>query len=86
MDKTITTALLIVISMVMSLALFNAAYPAIIQGGDAINSMTNRSDERMRSQAAIIHAASVPNPGGGLVWSSNASPTMNAALTPRNSE
>ncbi|MCC7446395.1 MAG: hypothetical protein IT324_03215 [Anaerolineae bacterium] len=64
MDKTITTALLIVISMVMSLALFNAAYPAIIQGGDAINSMTNRSDERMRSQAAIIHAASEQDASG----------------------
>lgn len=57
MDKAITTALLIVISMVMALALFNAAYPAIISGGDAISNMTNRQADRMRSQVAIIHAA-----------------------------
>ncbi|MBZ0275989.1 MAG: hypothetical protein K8I60_07590 [Anaerolineae bacterium] len=57
MDKTITTALFIVISMVMALMLFNIAYPAIIQGGDAITSMADRAEERMRSQIAVIHAA-----------------------------
>ena len=57
MDKAITTALLIVISMVMALMLFNIAYPAIIQGGDAIASMANQADEQMRSQIAVIHAA-----------------------------
>lgn len=57
MDKAITTALLIVISMIMAMMLFNAAYPAVIQGGDAITSMANRSDERMRSQVEIIHGA-----------------------------
>lgn len=57
MDKAITTALLIVISMVMALMLFNVAYPAIVEGGNAINSMAHRTEERMRSQVAIIHAA-----------------------------
>ncbi len=57
MDKTITTALLIVISMVTAVALFNAAYPAVIKGGDAITSMANRADDRMQSQIAIIHMA-----------------------------
>ncbi|MCB9451233.1 MAG: hypothetical protein H6672_07320 [Anaerolineaceae bacterium] len=57
MDKTITTALLIVISMVMALMLFNTAYPAIIEGGDAISSMANRTEDRMRSQVSVIHAA-----------------------------
>ena len=58
MDKVITTALLIVISMVMALMLFNIAYPAIIEGGDAIVSMAGRVEDRMRSQIAIIHAGS----------------------------
>lgn len=66
MDKAITTALLIVISMVMSMMLFNAAYPAVIQGGDAITSMTNQVDERMRSQVEIIHAAGELDANG--VW------------------
>ncbi|MBI5671463.1 MAG: hypothetical protein HZC41_26015 [Chloroflexi bacterium] len=57
MDKTITTALLIVVSMVMALMLFNVAYPAVIEGGDAIASMANRADQRMKSQIVIIHAA-----------------------------
>jgi hypothetical protein len=56
MDKVITTAMLIVISMVMALMLFNVAYPAIIQGGDAIVSMAGRVEDRMKSQIAIIHA------------------------------
>jgi len=57
MDKVITTALLIVISVVLSLVLFNAAYPAILQSGDAISSMADRSAERLRSQIAIVHCA-----------------------------
>ena len=66
MDKIITTALLIVISIVMTLALFNIAYPAIIKGGDAITSMANRADERMKTQIAIIHAAGELNGDG--IW------------------
>jgi archaellum component FlaG (FlaF/FlaG flagellin family) len=57
MDKSITTALMIVVSMVMALMLFNVAYPAVVQGGDAINSMASRTEERLKSQVAIIHAA-----------------------------
>lgn len=56
MDKTITTVLLIVISMVMAVGLFNVAYPATLQAGDAITSMASRSEERLRSQIEIIHA------------------------------
>jgi hypothetical protein len=56
MDKAITTALLIVISMTMVLMLFNVAYPAVVDGGDAITSMAYQAEERMRSQISIIHA------------------------------
>ncbi len=58
MDKVITTALLIVVSVVLALVLFNAAYPAISASGDAIASMANRANERLRSQIVIVHAAS----------------------------
>lgn len=57
MDKSISTALFIVVSMVMALMLFNVAYPAIVESGDAISGMTNRADEQMRSQITVIHAA-----------------------------
>jgi hypothetical protein len=58
MDKAITTALLIVISMIMSILLFNAVYPAITRGGETISSMTNHVTDRMKNQVDIIHAAS----------------------------
>lgn len=57
MDKTITTGLLIIISMIMALMLFNVAYPAITEGGDAVRSMANGVSERMRHQIAVIHAS-----------------------------
>lgn len=57
MDKTITTALMIVISMVTAMMLFNAVYPAVMEGGDAIASMANRTDEQLRSHINIIHSA-----------------------------
>jgi archaellum component FlaG (FlaF/FlaG flagellin family) len=57
MDKIVTTALLIVISMVLAMVLFNAAYPAIISGGDAITNMSHRQADQMKSQIAIIQEA-----------------------------
>lgn len=57
MDKTITTAMLIVISMITALLLFNIAYPAIQQGGDAMTSMAYGITDRMKSQLSIIHAS-----------------------------
>ncbi len=64
MDKVITTVLLIVISMVMSLLLFNAAYPATMQASDSITRMADSADERMRDQIEVIHAAGELNQAG----------------------
>ena len=57
MDKTIVTALLIVISMIMAIMLFNISYPAIVEGGDSIARMANRANERMSEQVKIVHGA-----------------------------
>ncbi len=56
MDKTITTALFIVVSMILVLVLFNVAYPAVVQGGDAVASMANSVADEMRNHIDIIHA------------------------------
>lgn len=69
MDKVITTSLLIAVSMILVLALFNATYPAVIEGGDAITGMAARSSERMDTQIKIIHAAGELDQAGG--WSDN---------------
>ena len=57
MDKAITTSLMIVISMVLALMLFNSAYPAIIQSGDAISSVAYQASERLKQDIRIIHSA-----------------------------
>ena len=57
MDKTITTALLIIISMIMALMLFNSAYPAIVEGGGAIANLAYRAEDRMRTRIAMLHIA-----------------------------
>lgn len=57
MDKPISTALLIIVSMIMVLMLFNVAYPAVVSGGNAINSMSNRVEEQMRTDIRVIHAS-----------------------------
>ncbi|MFP4321348.1 MAG: hypothetical protein ACLFTK_02745 [Anaerolineales bacterium] len=75
MDKAITTALLIVISMVMVLLLFNAAYPAIIEGGDAINSMSDRTSNRLRTHITVIHISSEQDPTGNW-YDHNANTTV----------
>jgi hypothetical protein len=57
MDKIITTALLIAISMITAMLLFNAAYPAVMEGGEAITSMASNTTNRMRNRIAIVHAS-----------------------------
>ncbi|MBI5958728.1 MAG: hypothetical protein HY866_08335 [Chloroflexi bacterium] len=69
MDKVITTTLLIIVSMVMVMVLFNVAYPAIVEGGDAISSMANRAEDRMKTQITIIHTAGELDSSG--VWHDN---------------
>ena len=57
MDKAVTTTFLIIISTVLSILLFNAVYPAVVQSSDAMNIMTGRVDDRLKSQVEIIHTA-----------------------------
>ncbi|MCB9420342.1 MAG: hypothetical protein H6667_11075 [Ardenticatenaceae bacterium] len=57
MDKTITTTFLIVISTVTAVLLFNAVYPAVVESGDAMRTISGRVDDRMKSQIEIIHTA-----------------------------
>ena len=64
MDKTITTALFIIVSMILVLVLFNVAYPAVIQGGDAVASMANNVADEMHNHIDIIHtSAELDNTG-----------------------
>jgi archaellum component FlaG (FlaF/FlaG flagellin family) len=66
MDKAITTALFIVVSMILVIMLFNAVYPAIQQGSDSIASMAYNVSDRMRHEFSVVHAsAELPD---GVLW------------------
>ncbi|MEW5985591.1 MAG: hypothetical protein AB1791_03060 [Chloroflexota bacterium] len=57
MDKAITTALMVITGMITVTLLFNAVYPAVLDGSDAMSNMQSRLDERLTSQVEIVHAA-----------------------------
>jgi hypothetical protein len=56
MEKTIVTAFMVIISIVVSVMVYNAIYPAAVEGSAALRNMGSRMDERIQSQIAIVHA------------------------------
>ncbi|MCC9077388.1 hypothetical protein FKZ61_014880 [Litorilinea aerophila] len=56
MDKAITTALMLIVSVVVSVMVFNTVYPAVNQSSAALVGMRGRIDDRLKSQVEIIHA------------------------------
>lgn len=92
MEKTITTAFMVMISIIVSVMVYNAVYPAAVQGSDALRTMRGRMDERIQSQVAIIHATGELDKNGAwhdangdgrfnvFVWSKNVGSARIAAL------
>lgn len=64
MDKAVTTSIFVAVGMILAMMLYNVVYPAAIEGGDAISSMTDRVTNRMRTQIAVIHATGELDPDG----------------------
>ncbi len=58
MDKAVTTALLIIAGVVCMIFIFNSVYPMINRSSEAMTSMSDQVDERMKSRVSIVHAAS----------------------------
>lgn len=56
MDKAITTTFMIIASIITSVMVFNAVFPAIARSRDTLVTMRGRLDERMKSQIEIVHA------------------------------
>jgi hypothetical protein len=72
LDKTIVTVLLIMVSVISAVLVFNAVYPAVVQGSGALTSMGARMDERLNTEVTVIHAAKSPDyPDVALVWVKN---------------
>lgn len=93
MEKTITTAFMVIISIIVSVMVYNAVYPAAVQGSDALRNMRGRMDERIRSQVAIVHVAAELDEDGAwhdtngdarfnvFVWSKNVGSSRISAIT-----
>lgn len=71
MENSIATSFLIIATVVCAVLIFNTMYPAIIKGSNAMTSMGNRANERLKSQVEIIHAAGEADSSPVLVWVKN---------------
>ena len=71
MDKTITTALLIIAGVVCMIFVFNSVYPMVNRSSQAMNSMAELVDERMKSRINIVHATNSANRTSVYLWVKN---------------
>jgi hypothetical protein len=70
-DKAITTALLIVAGVVCIIFIFNSVYPMINRSSQAMSSMADTVDERMKSRINIVHAANSADRLHVYIWIKN---------------
>ena len=78
MDKIIVTALLVVAGVISSVAVFKNLYPVVTQSTEAMAGMERRTDERMKSQVQILHAATS---GSNIVlWVKNVGSVRNIGV------
>jgi hypothetical protein len=70
-DKAITTALLIIAGVVCMIFVFNSVYPMVNRSSQAMVSMAEQVDERMKSRINIVHAANSANRSLIYLWLKN---------------
>ncbi|MFC1869712.1 hypothetical protein ACFLYE_00400 [Chloroflexota bacterium] len=71
MDKAITTTLLILAGVVCMIFVFNSVYPMINRSSQAMVSMSEKIDDRMKSRISIVHAANTADRLTVYVWVKN---------------
>ena len=71
MDKAITTALLIIAGVVCMIFVFNSVYPMVNRSSQAMVSMAEKMDERMKSRINIVHAANSSDRQTVYIWVKN---------------
>jgi hypothetical protein len=70
-DKAITTALLIIAGVVCMIFVFNSVYPMVNRSSQAMVSMAEQVDERMKSRINIVHAANSADRRSVYLWIKN---------------
>ena len=58
MEKTIVTAFMIIIGVIVSVMVYNTVYPAAVQSSTSLRNMRNRMDDRIQTQVAMVHVTS----------------------------
>jgi archaellum component FlaF (FlaF/FlaG flagellin family) len=71
LDKTITTALLIIAGIICSIFLFNSVYPMITRSSSAMTNMTDKINNRMQSQIEVIQATGSSSSNKVYIWAKN---------------
>ena len=71
MDKAITTALLIVAGVSSMIFIFNSVYPMLNRSSQAMVSMADTIDDRMKSRINIVHAANTADRLTVYLWVKN---------------
>ena len=71
MDKAVTTALLIIAGVVCMIFVFNSVYPMVNRSSQAMVSMAEQVDERMKSRINIVHAANSADRTSVYLWVKN---------------
>ena len=71
MDKAITTALLILAGAVCMIFIFNSVYPMVNRSSQAMVSMADTIDDRMKSRINMVHAANSANRTTVYLWVKN---------------
>ncbi len=71
MEKAVTTALLIIAGVVCMIFVFNSVYPMVNHSSQAMVSMAEQVDERMKSRINIVHAANSANRTSVYLWIKN---------------
>ena len=71
MDKAVTTALLIIAGVVCMIFVFNSVYPMVNRSSQAMVSMAEKVDERMKSRINIVHAANSADRTSVYLWIKN---------------
>tara|TARA_B100000315_G_scaffold255372_1_gene298566 strand:- start:8464 stop:8931 length:468 start_codon:yes stop_codon:yes gene_type:complete len=76
MEKVISTALLIIASVVASLALINAVMPALGKSSSALVTANKSAAERIKTDIDIVHATGDTGTNTVTVWVKNIGPQV----------
>ena len=83
MDKAITSALLIIASVVAAVALINAVLPAMGKSSSALLSANSTASDRVRTSIEVVHVATDTSPGSEdqvIIWVKNVGPNNIVAV------